>query len=56
MEQLESLLRQLLQPDNAIINQATAQLKEYFKAPECIIALTHMSCSSQYPEVRKVVD
>eukprot|EP01135_Chromosphaera_perkinsii_P011601 Nk52_evm40s2449 gene=Nk52_evmTU40s2449 len=54
MEQLEQLLRQLLQPDNVIITQATQRLKEYFKQPESILAFTQMSCTSQYPEIRQL--
>ncbi|MEE6525064.1 hypothetical protein FKM82_024850, partial [Ascaphus truei] len=48
---LETILTSLLQPDNAIIQQATAQLKEAFKDPLIIPALCEVLRGSQDPQV-----
>ncbi|XP_018412184.1 PREDICTED: importin-4 [Nanorana parkeri] len=50
---LESILTNLLQPDNAIIQQATAQLKEAVKDPLIIPALCDVIRSSQDPQIRQ---
>uniref|UniRef100_A0A4W6FZK5 Importin 4 n=1 Tax=Lates calcarifer TaxID=8187 RepID=A0A4W6FZK5_LATCA len=50
-EELEQILLQLTQPDNAVIQQATAQLKQAFKDPAIIPALCAVMSSSQNPQV-----
>ncbi|KAG7526937.1 importin-4 isoform X1 [Solea senegalensis] len=52
-EELEQLLLQLTQPDNAVIHQATARLKEAFKDPAIIPALCAVMTGSQNPQVRQ---
>ncbi|KAG7455466.1 hypothetical protein MATL_G00257020 [Megalops atlanticus] len=52
-EELERILSQLTQPDNAIIQQATAQMKLAFKDPAVIPALCAVMTSSQNPQVRQ---
>uniref|UniRef100_A0A8C7VA85 Importin 4 n=1 Tax=Oncorhynchus mykiss TaxID=8022 RepID=A0A8C7VA85_ONCMY len=49
--ELEQILLQLTQPDNAIIQQATAQLKLAFKDPAIIPALCAVMTGSQNPQV-----
>lgn len=50
---LESLLSNLLQPDNAVIQQATAQLKEAVKDPLIIPALCDVIRGAQDPQIRQ---
>ncbi|KAM4718344.1 importin-4 [Anableps anableps] len=52
-EELEQILLQLTQPDNAVIQQATAQLKQAFKDPAIIPALCAVMSGSQNPEIRQ---
>ncbi|KAF7667322.1 hypothetical protein LDENG_00067550 [Lucifuga dentata] len=52
-EDLEHILSQLTQPDNALIQQATAHLKQAFKDPAIIPALCAVMTSSQNPQVRQ---
>ncbi|XP_063063252.1 importin-4 isoform X2 [Engraulis encrasicolus] len=52
-EQLEHILSQLTQPDNAIIQQATAELKKAFKDPAIIPALCAVMTGSQNPQIRQ---
>ncbi|MED6238474.1 hypothetical protein ATANTOWER_022324 [Ataeniobius toweri] len=52
-EELEGILSQLTQPDNAVIQQATAQLKQAFKDPAMIPALCAVMSGSQNPEIRQ---
>nr|XP_046226676.1 importin-4 isoform X2 [Scatophagus argus] len=52
-EELEKILLQLTQPDNAVIQQATAQLKQAFKDPAIIPALCAVMSGSQNPQVRQ---
>uniref|UniRef100_A0A7N8Y0F9 Importin 4 n=1 Tax=Mastacembelus armatus TaxID=205130 RepID=A0A7N8Y0F9_9TELE len=52
-EELEQILLQLTQPDNAVIQQATAQLKETFKDPAIIPALCTVMSNSQNPQIRQ---
>ncbi|CAK6951906.1 importin-4 [Scomber scombrus] len=52
-EELEQILSQLTQPDNAVIQQATAQLKQAFKDPAIIPALCAVMSSSQNPQIRQ---
>uniref|UniRef100_A0A1A7XB36 Importin 4 n=1 Tax=Iconisemion striatum TaxID=60296 RepID=A0A1A7XB36_9TELE len=51
--ELEQLLSQLTQPDNAVIQQATAQLKQAFKDPAIIPALSAVMSGSQNPQIRQ---
>ncbi|XP_071341870.1 importin-4 [Trachinotus anak] len=51
--ELEQILLQLTQPDNAAIQQATVQLKQAFKDPAVIPALCAVMSSSQNPQVRQ---
>lgn len=51
--ELEQILSQLTQPDNAIILQATAQLKQAFKDPAIIPALCAVMTGSQNPQIRQ---
>ncbi|XP_074549927.1 importin-4 [Halichoeres trimaculatus] len=53
-EELEQILSQLTQPDNAVIQQATAQLKEAFKDPAIIPALCAVMSGSQNPQIRQI--
>uniref|UniRef100_A0A3B4V0H3 Importin 4 n=1 Tax=Seriola dumerili TaxID=41447 RepID=A0A3B4V0H3_SERDU len=53
--ELEKILLQLTQPDNAVIQQATAQLKRAFEDPAIIPALCAVMSGSQNPQVLKVV-
>lgn len=52
-EELENILSQLTQPDNAVIQKATAQLKQAFKDPNIIPALCAVMTGSQNPQVRQ---
>ncbi|CAB1457445.1 unnamed protein product [Pleuronectes platessa] len=52
-QELEQILLQLTQPDNAVIQQATAQLKQAFKDPAIVPALCAVMTGSQNPEVRQ---
>uniref|UniRef100_A0A668A5S6 Importin 4 n=1 Tax=Myripristis murdjan TaxID=586833 RepID=A0A668A5S6_9TELE len=52
-EELEKILLQLTQPDNAVIQQATAQLKQAFKDPAIIPALCAVMTGSQNPQIRQ---
>uniref|UniRef100_A0A3Q1FHG2 Importin 4 n=1 Tax=Acanthochromis polyacanthus TaxID=80966 RepID=A0A3Q1FHG2_9TELE len=52
-EELEQILLQLTEPDNAVIQQATAKLKEAFKDPASIPALCSVMSGSQNPQVRQ---
>lgn len=52
-EELEQILLQLTQPDSAVIQQATAQLKQAFKDPAIIPALCAVMSGSQNPEIRQ---
>ncbi|KAI3355136.1 hypothetical protein L3Q82_018012 [Scortum barcoo] len=52
-EELEQILSQLTQPDNAVIQQATAQLKQAFKDPAIIPALCAVMSGSQNPQIRQ---
>ncbi|KAG7266188.1 hypothetical protein CRUP_016964, partial [Coryphaenoides rupestris] len=52
-EELEQILLQLTQPDNAVIQQATAQLKQAFKDPAIIPALCAVMTTSQNPQIRQ---
>uniref|UniRef100_A0A7N6B911 Importin N-terminal domain-containing protein n=1 Tax=Anabas testudineus TaxID=64144 RepID=A0A7N6B911_ANATE len=52
-EKLEEILSQLTQPDNALIQQATAQLKQCFKDPAIIPALCAVMSGSQNPQIRQ---
>nr|XP_020497292.1 importin-4 [Labrus bergylta] len=52
-EELEHILSQLTQPDNAVIQQATAQLKQAFKNPGIIPALCAVMSGSQTPQNRQ---
>ncbi|XP_075936701.1 importin-4 [Anarhichas minor] len=52
-EELEKILSQLTQPDNAVIQQATAQLKQAFKDPAIIPALCAVMSGSQNPQIRQ---
>ncbi|KAM4533641.1 importin-4 [Odontesthes bonariensis] len=53
MEKLEQILSQLTQPDNAVIQQATVQLKQAFKDPAIIPALCAVMSGSQNPQIRQ---
>ncbi|XP_056381767.1 importin-4 [Hyla sarda] len=50
---LEAILTNLLQPDNAVIQQATAQLKEAVKDPLIIPALCDILRGAQDPQIRQ---
>ncbi|XP_057178521.1 importin-4 isoform X2 [Triplophysa rosa] len=52
-EELERILAQLTQPDNAVIQQATAQLKQAFKDPAIIPALCAVMTGAQDPQIRQ---
>ncbi|KAJ4925597.1 hypothetical protein JOQ06_018323 [Pogonophryne albipinna] len=52
-EELELILSQLTQPDNAVIQQATVQLKQAFKDPAIIPALCAVMSGSQKPQIRQ---
>uniref|UniRef100_A0A673B7K5 Importin 4 n=1 Tax=Sphaeramia orbicularis TaxID=375764 RepID=A0A673B7K5_9TELE len=52
-EELEQILSQLTQPDNAVIQQATAELKQAFKDPAIIPALCAVMSGSQNPQIRQ---
>ncbi|KAM7370066.1 hypothetical protein PAMP_011351 [Pampus punctatissimus] len=52
-EELEQILSQLTEPDNAVIQQATAQLKQAFKDPAIIPALCAVMSGSQNPKIRQ---
>ncbi|XP_033494039.2 importin-4 [Epinephelus lanceolatus] len=52
-QELEQILSQLTQPDNAVIQQATAQLKQAFKDPAIIPALCAVMSGSQNPQIRQ---
>ncbi|XP_069490065.1 importin-4 [Ambystoma mexicanum] len=50
---LESILTSLMQPDNAVIQQATVQLREAFKDPAVLLALCEVLTGSQNPQIRQ---
>uniref|UniRef100_A0A672L5E4 Importin-4-like n=1 Tax=Sinocyclocheilus grahami TaxID=75366 RepID=A0A672L5E4_SINGR len=50
-EELERILARLTEPDNAVIQQATAELKQTFKDPAIIPALCAVMTGSQNPQV-----
>ncbi|XP_044276891.1 importin-4 isoform X2 [Varanus komodoensis] len=52
-EELEKILLNLLQPDNAVIQQATVQLKEALKQPLALSHLCHVMSSSQSSQIRQ---
>ncbi|XP_066578957.1 importin-4 [Amia ocellicauda] len=52
-EELESVLSQLTQPDNAVIQRATAQLRQAFKDPAVIPALCAIMTGSADPQIRQ---
>uniref|UniRef100_A0AAY4BCK7 Importin N-terminal domain-containing protein n=1 Tax=Denticeps clupeoides TaxID=299321 RepID=A0AAY4BCK7_9TELE len=52
-EELEQLLSQLTQPDNAVIQQVTAQLKQAFKDPAVVPALCAVMTVTLCPQVRQ---
>ncbi|KAM8881865.1 importin-4 [Synchiropus picturatus] len=52
-QELEHILTQMTQPDNALIQQATVQLKQAFKDPNIIPALCAVMGGSQNPQVRQ---
>uniref|UniRef100_A0A3Q3VV54 Importin N-terminal domain-containing protein n=1 Tax=Mola mola TaxID=94237 RepID=A0A3Q3VV54_MOLML len=52
-QDLEQILSQLSQPDNAVIQQATVQLKQAFKDPAIIPALCAVMSSSPNPQIRQ---
>ncbi|KAK7123905.1 hypothetical protein R3I93_022115 [Phoxinus phoxinus] len=52
-EELERVLVRLTEPDNAVIQQATAELKQAFKDPAIIPALCAVMTGSQNPQVRQ---
>lgn len=52
-EELERILVRLTEPDNAVIQQATAELKQAFKDPAIIPALCAVMTGSQNPQVRQ---
>uniref|UniRef100_A0A3B4B858 TOG domain-containing protein n=1 Tax=Periophthalmus magnuspinnatus TaxID=409849 RepID=A0A3B4B858_9GOBI len=54
-QELEKLLSQLTEPDNAVIQQATIQLKQAFKDPAIIPALCAVISGSQSSQVLKAV-
>ncbi|XP_016301547.1 importin-4-like isoform X2 [Sinocyclocheilus anshuiensis] len=52
-EELERILARLTEPDNAVIQQATGELKQTFKDPAIIPALCAVMTGSQNPQVRQ---
>ncbi|XP_026546189.1 importin-4 [Notechis scutatus] len=52
-QQLEQILALLLQPDNAVIQQATAELKEVLKQPAALSHLCHVMTHSQDPQIQQ---
>ncbi|KAM9488712.1 importin-4 [Clarias gariepinus] len=52
-EELERILSQLTLPDNAAIQQATAELKQAFKDPAIIPALCTVMTGSTNPQIRQ---
>ncbi|XP_053121119.1 importin-4 [Hemicordylus capensis] len=52
-EELERILADLLRPDNAIIQQATAHLKEALKQPAALSHLCQVMSHSQDPQIRQ---
>ncbi|XP_037550418.1 importin-4 [Nematolebias whitei] len=52
-EELERILQHLTEPDNAVIQQATARLKEAFKDPAIIPGLCAVMSGSKNPQIRQ---
>ncbi|XP_057680233.1 importin-4 isoform X2 [Corythoichthys intestinalis] len=52
-EELEQILLRMTEPDNAVIQQATMQLKQLFKDPAIIPALCAVMSGSPNPQVRQ---
>ncbi|XP_061614614.1 importin-4 [Phyllopteryx taeniolatus] len=52
-EELEQILLRMTQPDSAVIQQATIQLKQVFKDPAIIPALCAVMRGSQNPQIRQ---
>lgn len=53
IQNLEHILSQLSQPDNAVIQQATVQLRQAFKDPRIIPALCAIVSSNPDPQIRQ---
>uniref|UniRef100_A0A8C4SHZ2 Importin 4 n=1 Tax=Erpetoichthys calabaricus TaxID=27687 RepID=A0A8C4SHZ2_ERPCA len=53
LQELEQILSQLVQPDNATLQQATAQLKTAFKHPHVVPALCTIMTNSMDPQIRQ---
>ncbi|XP_071092179.1 importin-4-like [Haliotis cracherodii] len=50
---LEAILAKLLQPDNAVIQEATQSLREAFKDPSALGSLCQVLATSQTPQIRQ---
>ncbi|XP_041375551.1 importin-4-like [Gigantopelta aegis] len=50
---LEQILLKLLEPDNTVIQEATQQLKEFFKEPDALSALCQVLAASPTAQVRQ---
>lgn len=50
---MEAILSKLVMPDNAVIQQGTAELKEAFKDPRAIPELCSVLTSSSSPQIRQ---
>ncbi|XP_076355100.1 importin-4-like isoform X1 [Tachypleus tridentatus] len=52
-ETLESILARLLIPDNAVLAQATLELREFFKDPNVVASMCQVLSNSENPQVRQ---
>ncbi|XP_026575342.1 importin-4-like [Pseudonaja textilis] len=52
-QQLEQILALLLQPDNAVIQEATSELKEILKQPAALSDLCHVMTHSEDPQIQQ---
>ena len=50
---MEAILNKLVQPDNALIQQGTAELKEAFKHPNAIPELCTILTNGNTPQIRQ---
>jgi hypothetical protein len=50
---MEAILQKLIMPDNAAIQEGTAELKEAFKQPNAIPMLCAVLTSSANPQIRQ---
>ncbi len=54
LQELEGMLRKLLEPDTAVVAFATKILKKFLKNPSCVVPLLSMLSDSPHDEIRQL--